>query len=112
MTTSVFLQPSRHGWPPPPARPGGTLREHFVVVGRLVIGSEFDVHALLIPGDHRAHAGIAEQIPAYEVCVSAVIGITEHALDVCDRAPGRRKSAEFGEKPVAALFSMSVSTAS
>src|SRR6185295_1981980 len=57
------------------------LVEHRVVVRRLVIGLERDAHLLLVGGDDRPHAGIAEEIPADEVVVAAVERIAERALD-------------------------------
>src|SRR5262245_8922406 len=57
------------------------LREHRVVVGRLVIRLERDADPLIGFGHDSPDAGIAEQIPADEVRVAAVERIAECALD-------------------------------
>src|SRR5262245_1619306 len=59
----------------------GGFREHLVVVRRLVIRRRLGAHPLIVGADQRAHARIADQIPAGEAGVAAVEGIAERALD-------------------------------
>src|SRR5262245_45300053 len=59
----------------------GAFHEHRVVVGRLVIRLDGDAHPLLVGGDDRSDAGIADQVPANEIRVAAVERIAERALD-------------------------------
>src|SRR5262245_15254918 len=78
MTTSVFLRSvamvasllarARHG------KRGVGVRRLPDRLGPLT-------HALLLGGDGEAQPGIADQVPAHEVGVAAVIGIAERALD-------------------------------
>src|SRR5262245_64676402 len=76
MTTSVFLRSV--------AMAASLHAEGCVCIGGLPYGLGPRGHALLVGGDHQSQAGIANQIPADEVGVAAVIGIAERALDgVC-----------------------------
>src|SRR5438105_8990350 len=76
MTTSVFLRLMAMAAP--------FDRERHVVIGRLANGFRAHRHALVIGADSEADAGIADEIPADEIGVAAVIGIAERALDcVC-----------------------------
>src|SRR5262249_55257224 len=78
ITTSAPLSRLAMSRPRLPRR----LREGVVVVRRLVVRLELALlEALLVGGgDHRAHARIADEIPADEVRVAAVVRIAERAL--------------------------------
>src|SRR6478672_5617823 len=62
--------------------PNRRLVEGLVVVCRTVVGLQLVrfQRALIGRGHHGTHAGIAEEIPADEVRIAAVIGIAEHPL--------------------------------
>src|SRR5262245_15718263 len=73
MTTSVFLRSV--------AMAASLHAEACVCIRGLAYGLGPRGHALLVGGDYQSQAGIADQIPADEVGVAAVIGIAERALD-------------------------------
>src|ERR1700704_5097643 len=73
MTTSVFLRLMAMAAP--------VDRERHVVIGRLANGFGPHRHALVIGAHRQADAGIADEIPADEVGVAAVVRIAERALD-------------------------------
>src|SRR5262249_49359964 len=73
MTTSVFLRLMAMAAP--------FDRERYVVIGRLANGLGLDRHALVVRPDGGPDSGIANEIPADEIGVAAVIGIAERALD-------------------------------
>src|SRR5262245_15152054 len=73
MTTSVLLRFV--------AMTASFLREHLEVVCRLAIGCRLHAHTLVVLGDRHADPGVAEQVPADEVRVPAIVWIAEHALD-------------------------------
>ena len=77
-----FREPSRHGGLRADWLPARRLVEALEVVGRLVIRFQLPLlHRLLIGGGHDgAHPRIADQIPADEVGVAAVVRIAERAL--------------------------------
>src|SRR5712691_9474931 len=73
MTTSVFLRFV--------AMAASFLREHLEIVCRPAIGRRLHAHALVVRGDRHAEPGVANQVPADEVRVPAIIRVAEHALD-------------------------------
>src|SRR5215475_9812604 len=73
MTTSVFLRLMAMAAP--------FDRERHVVVGRLANRFRSRRHALVVGAHRQADAGIADEIPTYEVGVAAIIGIAERALN-------------------------------
>src|SRR4029077_14678580 len=78
------------------------LREHRVVVRRLVIRLECDADTLLAFRHNRADTGIADQVPADEVRVAAVEGVAERALNrVCahEVEEARRTRGQAGGLP-------------
>src|ERR1700691_3718800 len=48
--------------------------------GRQMIGSDGNAHVLIFWGDGLARPGVANQIPARETCVAAVIRVAERAF--------------------------------
>ena len=70
------------------------LGEHLGVVRRLVVRRQLRAQPLILGRDVGAHAGIADQIPADEVGVAAVVGIAERALQRvrADHGEERRRS--------------------
>src|SRR6476646_9427153 len=76
MTTSVFLRSMAMA---ASLRSAGH-REAGVGIGRGALGLGAHLHALLVGRDREADAGIADQVPADEDGVAAVIGIAERAL--------------------------------
>src|SRR4051794_27638859 len=77
MTTSVFLRSMAMA-----ASLGSAVhREAGVGVSGGALGLGARLHALLVGGDSKPDAGIADQVPADEIGVAAVIGIAERALD-------------------------------
>src|SRR5262245_23258635 len=73
MTTSVFLRLMAMAAP--------FDRERHVVIGRLANRLGSHRHALVVGAHRQPDAGIADEIPADEVGVAAVIGIAERALN-------------------------------
>src|SRR5262245_23237769 len=73
MTTSVFLRLMAMAAP--------FDRERHIVIGRLANRLRPGRHALVIGADGEPDAGIANQIPADEIGVAAVVGIAERALN-------------------------------
>src|SRR5262245_17515297 len=73
MTTSVLLRFV--------AMTASFLGEHLEVVCRPAIGRRLHAHALVVLGDRHAEPGAADEIPADEVRIPAIIRIAEHALD-------------------------------
>src|SRR5499427_5045696 len=73
MTTSVFLRSM--------ATTPALHRKHCVVVCGLADWLCGGAHALLVRGDDQTHTGVAEQVPADEIGVAAVVGIAERTLD-------------------------------
>src|SRR3979490_2160547 len=71
-TTSVFLRSV--------AMSASTLREHRVVVRRLVVGFQCHPHALLLRRARNPPSGISDQVPPDEVRVPAVVRVAERAL--------------------------------
>jgi ethanolamine ammonia-lyase small subunit len=49
------------------------LREHLEVVGRPAVGRRLHAHALIVLGDHHAEPGVAKQVLADEVRVTAIV---------------------------------------
>src|SRR5271167_3017192 len=72
MTTSVFLRSMAMG--------AAFHGEHGVLIGRLAHGLR-RLHALLVLAHRHAQPRKADQVPADEIGVAAVIGIAERALD-------------------------------
>src|SRR5215813_4885028 len=73
MTTSVFLRLMAMAAP--------FDRERHVVIDRLAYGLRAHRHTLVVGAHRQADAGIADEIPADEVGVAAVIRIAERALN-------------------------------
>src|SRR5262245_39859158 len=73
MMTSVFLRLMAMAAP--------FDRERHIVIGRLANGFRPRCHALVVGADGEADARIANEIPADEIGVAAVVGITERALN-------------------------------
>src|SRR2546428_11213004 len=71
-TTSAFLRLV--------AMPASPLREHRVVVRRLVVRFQGHAQALLLRRHRNTHSGIADQVPPDEVRVPAVGRVAERAL--------------------------------
>src|SRR5215813_8493359 len=67
MTTSVFLRLMAMAAP--------FDRERHIVIGRLANGFRPRRHALVVGADGEADAGIADEIPADEIGIAAVVGI-------------------------------------
>src|SRR5262249_20678631 len=104
MTTSVSLSLVAIALPHGAPAPLAVFRE-VVVVGRLVIRlHRLRLEALLIRrADHRADAGIVDEIPANEIGVAAVVGIAERPLvRVAEhhRKERRRAAGEAGGCPL------------
>src|SRR4029079_10004542 len=81
MTTSVFLRSMAMAASLASAVHRAFHGEAGVGIGRGPLGLGTRLHALLVGGARRPDAGIADQVPADEVGVAAVIGIAERALD-------------------------------
>src|SRR5213076_2481585 len=68
ITTSVFFRS---------AAIGAALPEHREVVGGAMVRRDLRAHLLFRGGDRRSHAWIADQVPADESGVAAVVRIAE-----------------------------------
>src|SRR5262245_60810764 len=91
MTTSVFLRLMAMAAP--------FDRERHIVIGRLANGLRPRRHALVLGADGKPDTGIADEIPANEIGVAAVIRIAERALDgvrAQEREEGGRVGREAG----------------
>src|SRR4029077_12603663 len=93
MTTSVFLRSMAMG----ASLRSAVHREAGVGIGRGTLGLGARLHALLVGGDRQPDAGIADQVPADEVGVAAVIGIAERALDGVGAHEGKERGGAGGE---------------
>src|SRR5262249_59462051 len=72
MTTPVFLRAV--------AMAASLHAEGCVCIRGLAYGLGPRGHALLVGGGHQSHAGIADQIPAYQVGFAAIIWVPALAL--------------------------------
>src|SRR5450759_5659508 len=78
---------------------GPRFRERLVVVRRFVVRLQIVLFELLLirTGHHRPDARVADEIPADEVRVAAVVGIAERALMRVVQHEGEERGGVAGE---------------